>query len=864
MAAPNTQPINLETSIIPEDKLKRSPIFRKLKTRHLSFDVSSSTSTQPNISIVDNNITSSRILTPSSVEGNDTPNNYFPMFNQTLSPSSLSENISVDIVLLDIDFATKYLPSIDDISDFWIRELDYIKFAIKINNYLYFWLEDAIVHLNHLSENYSYDSSISSVPYVSNLGVVIPFRFTIPTNDFKTRVDKLKDLIKYYNVTKYYSYDNGHSLTFCIDFLTTLKTGDNRNKKTIEAEIYKILPISLLKSLKKELKEETEKKAIGKEVEKALKTNEEKEIGKTLLNRLRIDHGNSLSLDYLDFERASEYYKDQDFNYILPPNLLKEHSNFKSEILLISHTALMSLVNQLILKVEKFKERYPFDYYLLKAIDRRFWMEYYAQLNVDPMKKRSKFNHLFSEKTFPFEEPNWLKDIVKDRIITRRKLLQQENPSTLSYNMNQLLLDEEIKVEKQRQTLLELRERKKDKTIKVLTLDGGGVAGVISCQILMEIEKQTGKKIYEMFDYIAGTSTGGIISFLLHKGNNAKHVKDLYTTLGKRIFKIQSSIYSNEFMKKAFLLVKGEAWYNERVIEESVCKLIYDFDLYTLQQSIPEKPLISCCASLIPNTFNNESEYTPFLFRSYPDPYLYTPINEKKKAPPFYRGTNTGKGVSLVEAIRSTSSAPFYFRETKIGDNRLVDGGILFNNMSPIALNEVKQLFPDNKKFVFVSVGCGSTKVEQDDYSSLDLPVVLEKSINNKDNNNDNKKIGMMQWLCNGVCSFFAGIGWFFKKCWSIITTPFTNVASSVNTTADIFSLVTSTQKIHRLFMGMLDLFDEDKQMVKYFRFDPYLERRGLDDASDEVLKMYEEKTREYIEYKKKDFEKLSKLLNDE
>lgn len=48
--------------------------------------------------------------------------------------------------------------------------------------------------------------------------------------------------------------------------------------------------------------------------------------------------------------------------------------------------------------------------------------------------------------------------------------------------------------------------------IKILSLDGGGIRGLIPCAVLAEIEQRTGKPIARLFDVIAGTSTGGIIA----------------------------------------------------------------------------------------------------------------------------------------------------------------------------------------------------------------------------------------------------------------------------------------------------------------------------------------------------------------
>lgn len=52
--------------------------------------------------------------------------------------------------------------------------------------------------------------------------------------------------------------------------------------------------------------------------------------------------------------------------------------------------------------------------------------------------------------------------------------------------------------------------------INVLSLDGGGAKGLVTIEILKQIQKLCGgKPIYEIFDYICGTSTGAILASLL-------------------------------------------------------------------------------------------------------------------------------------------------------------------------------------------------------------------------------------------------------------------------------------------------------------------------------------------------------------
>jgi patatin-like phospholipase/acyl hydrolase len=77
-------------------------------------------------------------------------------------------------------------------------------------------------------------------------------------------------------------------------------------------------------------------------------------------------------------------------------------------------------------------------------------------------------------------------------------------------------------------------------TFRILTLDGGGIRGVLSATLLMEVEKvvkqKTGKELYEYFDLIAGTSTGSILAAGIACKMKAEEMRDLYLECGEDIF----------------------------------------------------------------------------------------------------------------------------------------------------------------------------------------------------------------------------------------------------------------------------------------------------------------------------------------
>ena len=66
----------------------------------------------------------------------------------------------------------------------------------------------------------------------------------------------------------------------------------------------------------------------------------------------------------------------------------------------------------------------------------------------------------------------------------------------------------------------------------VLSIDGGGIRGIIPAMILAKIEEKTGENISCLFDLIVGTSTGGILALgLTQKGTPEKPLRPMNTEM---------------------------------------------------------------------------------------------------------------------------------------------------------------------------------------------------------------------------------------------------------------------------------------------------------------------------------------------
>jgi patatin-like phospholipase/acyl hydrolase len=90
---------------------------------------------------------------------------------------------------------------------------------------------------------------------------------------------------------------------------------------------------------------------------------------------------------------------------------------------------------------------------------------------------------------------------------------------------------------------------------KILCLDGGGIRGVFSLEILKMLQDDLGKDVILTFDCFSGTSTGAIIASALLSGFQPRDLIHFYTIFGRKIFpKKRKSVtneakYSNEFLQ---------------------------------------------------------------------------------------------------------------------------------------------------------------------------------------------------------------------------------------------------------------------------------------------------------------------------
>ncbi|KAI3680555.1 hypothetical protein L6452_35328 [Arctium lappa] len=291
--------------------------------------------------------------------------------------------------------------------------------------------------------------------------------------------------------------------------------------------------------------------------------------------------------------------------------------------------------------------------------------------------------------------------------------------------------------------------------LRILAMDGGGMKGLATVQILKEIENGTGKQIHEMFDLICGTSTGGMLAVALGiKLMSLEQCEDIYKNLGKLVFaepvpkdneaatwrEKLDQLYKSS--SQSFRVVvhgsKHSADQFERLLKEMCAD--EDGDLL-IDSSVKRIPKVFVVSTLV-----NVAPAQPFIFRNYqypagtPEVPLMMSENFSTNGP----GTaTTGAQVGykrsaymgscrhdLWQAIRASSAAPYYLDDYSDGILRWQDGAIVANNPTIFAIREAQLLWPDAKIDTVVSIGCCSlpTKARKGGWRYLDTGQVLIES----------------------------------------------------------------------------------------------------------------------------------------
>lgn len=240
---------------------------------------------------------------------------------------------------------------------------------------------------------------------------------------------------------------------------------------------------------------------------------------------------------------------------------------------------------------------------------------------------------------------------------------------------------------------------KKDKSAFVLSIDGGGVRGIIPAIVLARLEEDVRLEpgysnftIIDKFDLISGSSTGGILALCYgvpkftsqHENKySARDIANLYLDTSQEIFKL--TFWRR--LKTAFGLL------NEKYSKDGIKNVLRRYvDGITLSDLI--KPTLI-------SAYDIERRESVF-FKQH------------------HAVRNTDDDYYVEEVAMATSAAPTYFEVAKIADflqktpaRTLVDGGVFANNPAMCAYVEMKSMVehrdPTNIKILSLGTGKKST-----------------------------------------------------------------------------------------------------------------------------------------------------------
>lgn len=186
---------------------------------------------------------------------------------------------------------------------------------------------------------------------------------------------------------------------------------------------------------------------------------------------------------------------------------------------------------------------------------------------------------------------------------------------------------------------------------QILSLDGGGLKGLFPAAVLAAIEADLGCTVADHFDLIAGTSTGGLIALGLGAGLRPAEIVDFYTSKGSTIFgagRRIGSLWRSKHGPDRLRAALGEV-FGDRLLGSSTKRLV-----------IPSYSLDS-----------NDV----YVFKTPHHPRLRRDHKER-----------------MVDVAMATTAAPLFLPAFRLGNNRLIDGGVWANNPTLVAVAEARSM----------------------------------------------------------------------------------------------------------------------------------------------------------------------------
>ena len=279
---------------------------------------------------------------------------------------------------------------------------------------------------------------------------------------------------------------------------------------------------------------------------------------------------------------------------------------------------------------------------------------------------------------------------------------------------------------------LKKKEEKKKNVRYILTIDGGGMRGIVPAFILKKMDEYLREKsdrpLYSLFDLVAGTSTGALIALgLTADTDNTSFRKDD----GKE-YCIARTYTRGRVFKKTYTETLG---YIERKADPKSFLEIYEKNgnrIFLKKESRGLRKIMDSISRIFSDKYE-AGPYEDFLYELYGD----TPLSSAA-VPTMAVAFNLSNGREFLfrswedeewlvrEAARASSAAPTYFSPARFVNRKtdeeltLADGGIIANNPILEAYIEARKLYPDAEEFRFLSLSTASSvfHINPDEISS--------------------------------------------------------------------------------------------------------------------------------------------------
>jgi predicted acylesterase/phospholipase RssA len=262
---------------------------------------------------------------------------------------------------------------------------------------------------------------------------------------------------------------------------------------------------------------------------------------------------------------------------------------------------------------------------------------------------------------------------------------------------------------------------------RVLSIDGGGIRGIIPARLLTELEKVAGRSTVEMFDLIVGTSTGGILALALAcpgaqgaPQHSAGQLLGLYLEQAEKIFPLGGRP-----------MVRSGGLLGDRAPLDPNAGIVEHFKHFMGYENI---------SRLVAPTGGNDRNYRypadgleAVLHEYLGDaqlgaslkPVSITSYDLNSRSPLVFRSWRaTDKAVPMRVVARATSAGPTFFPPQALGNLLMVDGGIVANDPGMIAFADGVLLAEAQgrglRDVFLVSVGTGTPEPTPVEYLPAD------------------------------------------------------------------------------------------------------------------------------------------------